>query len=235
MTCGSIPGRAQRVGAGGERPDLVGAGGLGRAGSVGVAAVGEDTDDLEPQVARGRGNLAGALHRGPGSAIARVELEHDREPSARPRDGGGQPFGTGDEIEPDQQPERLDVVERSKPGCLRPVCPYRVRDEQVVEATGREPFRLTEVANGDSRAPAASCSRASRTLLCVFACGRSAIPRAANASASRRALRSTMSRSITIAGVSRPAGRIGATASPGRHAGSSWAPPDGRVAQQAAH
>src|SRR5689334_2891874 len=52
--------------------------------------------------------------------------------------------------------------------------------------------------------------RASSRLLWVLACGRRAMLRAESASPSRRALRSTMSRSMTTAGVSSPPGSAGA-------------------------
>src|SRR5512141_1423492 len=81
--------------------------------------------------------------------------------------------------------------------------------------SGRPPSAMTSASPSVPTvmpvAPRSICSRARATDLCVLTCGRRAIPRAATASAIRRAFRSTMSRSITSAGVSRPSGKRGAT------------------------
>ena len=94
------PGDAKSVGACRQRRDLVGARLFGRAGPVGVAAVREHPDDLEPEVARRGADLRGPVRGRAGPAVAGVELEHDLEALSRAGDGRRKALGAGTESNP---------------------------------------------------------------------------------------------------------------------------------------
>ena len=147
-TAGSIPSARSDRRRRRQSGDLVvGRGGSGLRPGVAVAAVGEDAEDLEPEVAwHWRASAPAASGSDAGSPPAAVDLDEDsRTPRGSP-DGRRDRLGPERRIHADRQGAALAEV--TKPLGLRPDRDQRVGDEQVVEPAAGEDLGLAERRDG---------------------------------------------------------------------------------------